>query len=246
MRHDIRAFVESAAECFPLVGPVYEFGSYQVEGQESVANLRPLFADQSYTGCDLRSGPGVDRIENVSRLTLPDGAAGTIICLETLEHVFEVWRAVDELIRVLAPGGVLLISIPFYFRIHAYPDDYWRITPRCLAGLLEPLAGRWVGSQGDPKRPHTVYALAAKAPLLPDFQVRAERFTQVFQAALDEISRYDEHQENWSKRISSLLGSKGERRLRRERFVSRFDNFSDTSTVADQRSSDRRTHAVTN
>ena len=48
------------AETFALSGPVLEIGSYQVAGQEALADLRGLFPDREYTGVDLRPGPGVD------------------------------------------------------------------------------------------------------------------------------------------------------------------------------------------
>ena len=41
-------------------------------------------------------GPGVDRVEDVSAINEPDGSAGTVLCTETFEHVFEVRRAFDE------------------------------------------------------------------------------------------------------------------------------------------------------
>ena len=61
-----------------LPGPVFEFGSFQVEGQLDYADLRSLFPGKAYVGCDMRPGPGVDRVEDVSAINLPDGAAGTV------------------------------------------------------------------------------------------------------------------------------------------------------------------------
>src|SRR5690242_2333824 len=105
MRDNVRAFVAAAAANFELRGPVYEFGSYIVPGQEAIGDLRSLFPGREYVGCDMREGPGVDRVEDISQLSLPDESAATILCVETLEHVFEVRRAVDEILRVLAPDG---------------------------------------------------------------------------------------------------------------------------------------------
>src|SRR5688572_27300165 len=155
MRDNVRAFVAAAVEAFKLRGPVYEFGSYQVEGQGSLADLRELFPGQHYVGCDMRAGPGVDRIEDLGRLTLRNECARTVICVDTLEHVFEARRGVEELIRILAPGGVILLSAPFDFRIHGYPDDYWRFTPSAIDRLLAPLEASIVGSQGVESGPHT-------------------------------------------------------------------------------------------
>ena len=110
-------------------GPCFEFGSYQVDGQEGYANLRRLFAHKNYVGCDMRPGPGVDRVEDVTAISLPDESAGTVLCIETFEHVFEVSKAFNEVFRLLKPGGIFVITSPLNFRIHGYPDDYWRMTP---------------------------------------------------------------------------------------------------------------------
>jgi ubiquinone/menaquinone biosynthesis C-methylase UbiE len=60
------------------------------------------------------------------RLPFPDAAFDHVICTETLEHVPDDSAIVRELIRVLRPGGVLVISVP---------DEYserllWRFSPR--------------------------------------------------------------------------------------------------------------------
>ena len=135
-----KAFCRLVAETIDCPGPVFEFGSYQVEGQEGYANLRALFPGKEYVGCDMRPGPGVDRVEDVTAIRMADGSAGTVLCIETFEHVFEVRRAFDEVFRILRPGGVFVITSPLNFRIHGYPDDYWRMTPSCLRRMLEPYA----------------------------------------------------------------------------------------------------------
>ena len=76
-----------AAESLPIRGPVYEFGSLQVPGQEGFADLRPLFPDKEYVACDMRTGPGVDQILNLHGIDLPPESVGTVLCLDTLEHV---------------------------------------------------------------------------------------------------------------------------------------------------------------
>ncbi len=83
MRDHNKAFCRLVAETIDCPGPVFEFGSYQVAGQEHYANLRSLFPGKDYVGCDMRPGPGVDRVEDVSAIRLPDGSAGTVLCIET-------------------------------------------------------------------------------------------------------------------------------------------------------------------
>ncbi len=211
MRDHNKAFCAGAAEAFACPGPVYEFGSYQVEGQQDYADLRSLFRDQDFVGCDMRPGPGVDRVEDVTAIDLPDASVGTILCVETFEHVFEVRRAFDEVFRVLKPGGIFVITSPFNFRIHAYPDDYWRMTPSCLRRMLTPYAGRVVGAQGHAKFPHTVMALAVKAPAPIDFEGRARHLIRSYQAWLDATAAEGPWHRKVRRGIALAYRSKGER-----------------------------------
>ncbi|MGC1720107.1 MAG: methyltransferase domain-containing protein [Isosphaeraceae bacterium] len=153
---------------------------FQVQGQEGYANLRGMFPGKVYVGCDMRPGPGVDRVEDVSAINLPDASAGTVLCIETFEHVFEVRRAFDEVFRILEPGGIFVITTPLNFRIHGYPDDYWRLTPNCLRRLMAPYAARVAGSQGHPSFPHSVMAVGIKTPAPVDIAVRAAKLVATY------------------------------------------------------------------
>src|SRR4029077_8187102 len=180
MRDHNKAFCRLVAETFDCPAPVYEFGAFQVEGQEGYANLRGMFPGKAYVGGDRRRGPGVDRVEDVSSISLPDGSAGTVLCIETFEHVFEVRRAFDEVFRVLKPGGMFVITSPLNFRIHGYPDDYWRMTPQCLRRMLAPYAARLTGYQGYHKFPHSVMGLGVKAPAPADFVARVDALVRAY------------------------------------------------------------------
>ena len=142
MRDHNKAFCRLVAETFDCPGPVFEFGSYQVEGQVDYADLRALFPGKDYVGCDMRPGPG--RRSGRGRdgaSACPIDSAGTVLCIETFEHVFEVRRAFDEVFRILKPGGLFVITSPLNFRIHGYPDDYWRMTPELPAADARAVRG---------------------------------------------------------------------------------------------------------
>ena len=162
-----RALVEGAIQVFQPKGPVVEIGSRLVQGLD-MANLRPLFAGQEYVGCDMEPGPGVDRIERLEAMTFADDWAGTVLCLNVLEHAWEVRRGVEEIRRITAPGGLVLVTVPFHFDIHAYPDDYWRFTPNSLVRLLLGPEGEAgfesiiYGWQGHAKTPRLVFAAGLK------------------------------------------------------------------------------------
>lgn len=222
MRDNVRAFVQIAAQSWGLRGPVYEFGSYQVENQNGLGNLRPFFQGERYIGCDMRPGPGVDRIEDLARLKLPNDTAQTIICVDTLEHVFEVRRAVDEMLRVLAPGGMILLVAPLDFHVHDYPSDYWRLTPSCMTRLLSGLEATLIGWQGVEDHPHTVFGIGAKAPISPQFAAAGHQFIDRMQAWLRASQEAQPWQRKLKQRLVAPLRSKGERRRQREFFHAEF------------------------
>jgi SAM-dependent methyltransferase len=53
------------------------------------------------------------RNESITRLTFPAASFDFVVCLDVLEHVPEYQRGLAECLRVLVPGGALLLSVPF-------------------------------------------------------------------------------------------------------------------------------------
>ena len=51
-----------------------------------------------------------------------------LLAVEVLEHLPEPRSFVDEVARVLKPGGRLIVTVPFMFGVHDYMD-YRRFTP---------------------------------------------------------------------------------------------------------------------
>jgi len=162
MRDNVKSITGLFVECFDPPGPVVEIGSLQVEGQEGFADVRPLFLKKQFIGCDMREGPGVDRIENGEALSFKNGEAGTVIMLDTLEHVARPYAVLEEIKRVLAENGLLLMISTMDFPIHNYPGDYWRFTPGSFELLLEGLSPSAIFYQGNPYFPHTLVGLAKK------------------------------------------------------------------------------------
>lgn len=142
--------------------PIVEFGSMQVEpGQPN--DVRPLFAGREFIGTDFREGPGVDRIEDLRKLSFADGEVGTALCLDTLEHCADPIAAARELRRVVSPdGGVCVLSSVMLIGIHGYPSDYWRFTPEGLRLLLDGYDEADVAAMGDPEAPFWVFGIGCK------------------------------------------------------------------------------------
>ncbi|MEQ9560255.1 MAG: class I SAM-dependent methyltransferase [Rhodospirillales bacterium] len=69
-------------------------------------------------------------------LPISDGVYDTVISLNTLEHVYALERSLHEMARVLKPGGRLILTVPFMFRVHGHPDDFHRGTPSFWKQML--------------------------------------------------------------------------------------------------------------
>lgn len=170
MRTTLFSLLNAVTKTGALLGPVYEFGSYRVPGQERRGSVRDFFPHEPFVGCDMRLGPGVDRVENLHNLTLPDESVGTVLLFDTIEHVREPWRAMAEIHRCLRPNGVVVITSPMFFPIHAYPDDYWRFTGSGFASLLQAFNIISIESCGLKKLPHTIVGIASKERLDPSLE----------------------------------------------------------------------------
>jgi SAM-dependent methyltransferase len=162
MRGNIREFVRVVAGVVEVPEPIIEIGSLLVEGQPYDANVRPFFPGKQFIGCDMREGLGVDRLEDVHALSFTDNLVGTVLLLETLEHVENPFQAVAEVFRVLKPEGILLVSCCMDFPVHEYPADYWRFTPQGFDLLLRQFSPRRVYVQGHPRFPHSLAGVGMK------------------------------------------------------------------------------------
>lgn len=97
-----------------------------------------LRRDVEYLPIDVEvRAPHVLVVADAHRLPFGEGSVDAILCSEVIEHVRDPEAALSELWRVLAPGGRLVLSMPFLARIHEAPNDYTRWTEFGLRHRLE-------------------------------------------------------------------------------------------------------------
>lgn len=162
MYASVRQFIKICTEELPIIGTVYEFGSYQVNGQRELADLRPLFKNVKFIGSDIRDGPGVDIIFDVQDIQLPNECADAVICCEVLEHIKNPQKAAQELHRILKIGGVAILSAPMHYHIHEEPNDYWRFTPFGMGHLLNIFQSKYVAVKGSDYDPYHIIGVGIK------------------------------------------------------------------------------------
>jgi SAM-dependent methyltransferase len=200
MNHFLHGVARAIAETFDLPEPILEIGSFQVSGQEQIADLRGLFPSKEYLGMDIRPGPGVDLVGDVEALPNADQSVGTVIAMNTFEHVPRFWRGFEEIRRVLRPHGALLVACPFYFHIHSYPSDYWRFTPEALEVLLQAdYPSRLLGWHGAARRPASVWALAFREEREPITPAEFDRYRQL-------LTQHARQPVSWARKLRYRLG----------------------------------------
>lgn len=79
----------------------------------------------------------VDVVASAYHTTLADRMADTVLCTTVLEHLEQPQDAIDEMLRILKPGGYVLLSAPLFWHLHEEPRDFFRYTKHGLRHLLE-------------------------------------------------------------------------------------------------------------
>jgi len=108
---------------------------------------------QQYVGLELPKARRADVWGSALLLPFQARAFDTVLCNQVLEHVPEPAVLFAEVRRVLAPGGVLILTTPQTWGLHHEPHDFYRFTRYGLAHLArsaglevvasEPTCGFW-------------------------------------------------------------------------------------------------------
>jgi SAM-dependent methyltransferase len=102
-----------------------------------------VFKCESYVGCDImvsghdHSNEEIDLVYDGITIPCADQSFDSIFTSEVIEHVFNPDRILNELKRVLVPGGTMMLSCPFFWAEHEMPFDYCRYSSAGIKSLLE-------------------------------------------------------------------------------------------------------------
>jgi hypothetical protein len=116
----------------PRAGRALIVGSYVTTGK---VDRRTLYPDS--LGVDMRPGIGVDRVLNLEHPLPADlGTFAHVECISVIEHTPRPWLMAANIEQLLEPGGTLHVGVPFMWRVHAYPGDFWRCTVDGIRALF--------------------------------------------------------------------------------------------------------------
>ena len=103
---------------------------------------KSLFQVTEYIGTDIEVSGHDHRNEDIDVYydgkTLPfaDDSFDSIFSSEVFEHIFNLSQILDELCRVLKPGGHMLVTMPFVWDEHEIPYDFARYTSFGIRHIL--------------------------------------------------------------------------------------------------------------
>ena len=102
------------------------------------AGKRALLTERGnrYVGVDVQGFSGPDVQVTAASLPFADSTFDFVICDSVLEHVHDPWKVSAEVYRVLKPGGKGLFVVPFIYKYHGAPFDFFRYTKSGFHTLL--------------------------------------------------------------------------------------------------------------
>jgi SAM-dependent methyltransferase len=85
---------------------------------------------------DIQPGPGVDIVADAQEMPqISSESADCVFLVSILQHMPYPQKAIDEAFRILMPGGILYVNVPFIFFYHRDPEDYNRFSVPGLHAL---------------------------------------------------------------------------------------------------------------
>lgn len=109
-----------------------EMGVHVGYPDERVASLKSELGLGEFLRLDLDPSVPADVVADCAALPFADGEIDSVGSDSLFEHMRFPHQTIRESYRVLGPGGVMQINMPFFFTIHNYPGDYMRLTPQFL------------------------------------------------------------------------------------------------------------------
>lgn len=124
-----RVHLEAGNQAFAAEVPA---GSLVLDAGAGNCQYRPLFNHARYESADFG---GVDKrygeltyVCDLTAIPVENERFDYVLFNQTLEHLPQPGAVLQELARVLKPGGTIYCTAPFYYEEHEQPYDFYRYT----------------------------------------------------------------------------------------------------------------------
>ncbi len=135
-------------------------GSSILDAGAGESVYKKYFNHCQYKAIDLAVGENRWNYENLDyvgplhEMPIEDGVFDAVLCTQVLEHLEWPRESVQEMYRVLKPGGKLYMTVPMAHCEHQVPYDFFRYTSYGLRSIckhagfeqivIKPFGGLWV------------------------------------------------------------------------------------------------------
>lgn len=117
-----------------LVGKVADFGGTKLGDRSFKIKKNNLINNVNYINLDQKSDP--DILANLNDIPVEAGFYDSFLLIETLEHIDDIVKSINEIKRVVKSDAIGLISMPFLYQIHEAPEDFRRWTKKKIVSFF--------------------------------------------------------------------------------------------------------------
>jgi SAM-dependent methyltransferase len=127
-------FVKQAASSIPKGAAILDAGA----GKSPYKSLftGALYESADFCQIEQKSYNDITYVCDLTHIPVPDSKYDLVLLTQVLEHVPEPRLVLQEIHRVLKPGGTLWLTAPLFFEEHEIPYDFYRYTQYGLRHLL--------------------------------------------------------------------------------------------------------------
>jgi len=136
IRKGIFGFMERSLPYFS--GKVLDVGCGYMPYRDMVSSNGKV---TEYIGMDLEDSEIYNQVKadlywDGYKIPLQDNSVNTVLLTEVLEHCPNPGLVLDEIRRILIPGGRVIFSVPFIWYLHEVPFDFYRYTPYAITKMF--------------------------------------------------------------------------------------------------------------
>jgi SAM-dependent methyltransferase len=125
-RHTLEPLLREQLTSLPA-GRVVEIGV-----SKNYSPYKKWIPNTEYITVDQRASFNPHLCADACNLGIKSDSVDTVVILEVLEHTLFPYNVVQEIHRILKPGGKCILSTRFIFPYHPSPNDYYRFTRDAL------------------------------------------------------------------------------------------------------------------
>ena len=115
-----------------LNGEILDLGGSKTAGYHEL-----IKGNHRITTVNINTDYGCDMVFDIEKsFPLENETYDAIICLNTLEHIYDFNNVIRESYRVLKAGGTIILSSPFMHHLHSSLDDFFRYSKSAYIRFL--------------------------------------------------------------------------------------------------------------